>query len=303
VVGGYSRTLGTVNGQPAVIDQQVIQRQTNRQLSVMLQYPFSRAQRAEFQAGVRNIGFSGEVRQLAWDPTTGQVIQEGESDLNAPPSITMGEVSTALVYDNSIFGGTGPVMGQRWRLEATPTFGNLNFVAALGDYRRYVSLARPVTLAGRLLHYGRYGRDADDTRMTPLFLGYQGLVRGYDNGSFTNDECVQAGNDPCPAFNQLLGSKVLVGNAELRVSLLGPLGLALRGFLPVDMLVFADGGVAWREGESPAVFGGARPAVGSVGTGLRFNLLGFAIAELDLVKPLDRPGKGWYLQFGLTPGF
>ena len=27
------------------------------------------------------------------------------------------------------------------------------------------------------------------------------------------------------------------------------------------------------------------------------------ILELDYVRPLDRPGRGWLWQFNLTPGF
>ncbi len=33
------------------------------------------------------------------------------------------------------------------------------------------------------------------------------------------------------------------------------------------------------------------------------NLLGFAVAELNLVRPFDRPEKGWVWQFELQPGF
>ena len=52
-------------------------------------------------------------------------------------ALNLGLASAALVYDNSFLGATGPILGQRYRLEATPTFGSLNFVAALADYRRY----------------------------------------------------------------------------------------------------------------------------------------------------------------------
>ena len=41
----------------------------------------------------------------------------------------------------------------------------------------------------------------------------------------------------------------------------------------------------------------------SEGAALRVNLLGFAVGELDLVHPNDRPGKGWVWQFALQPGF
>ena len=41
----------------------------------------------------------------------------------------------------------------------------------------------------------------------------------------------------------------------------------------------------------------------SVGALLRINLFGYAIGEVDYVKPLDRTNRGWQWQFNLTPGF
>jgi hypothetical protein len=35
----------------------------------------------------------------------------------------------------------------------------------------------------------------------------------------------------------------------------------------------------------------------------RLNLLGYAIIEVDLVHPYDRPQKNWIWQFSLVPGF
>ena len=46
-----------------------------------------------------------------------------------------------------------------------------------------------------------------------------------------------------------------------------------------------------------AIFGGNLPA------SLRANVLGYVIAEGDLVRPFDRPGKGWFWEFNFTPGF
>jgi outer membrane protein assembly factor BamA len=73
------------------------------------------------------------------------------------------------------------------------------------------------------------------------------------------------------------------------------------------MLLFADGGIAWNSTPTAdrAFFlnAGERKPVFSAGAGLRANLLGFVILELDLVHPFNRPQKGTYLQFGFTPGF
>jgi hypothetical protein len=35
----------------------------------------------------------------------------------------------------------------------------------------------------------------------------------------------------------------------------------------------------------------------------RLNLFGYAVVEIDRVRPLDRPRKGWHWQFNIGPGF
>jgi hypothetical protein len=34
-----------------------------------------------------------------------------------------------------------------------------------------------------------------------------------------------------------------------------------------------------------------------------FASSGYAVVEIDYVRPLDRPQKGWFWQFSLRPGF
>jgi hypothetical protein len=33
------------------------------------------------------------------------------------------------------------------------------------------------------------------------------------------------------------------------------------------------------------------------------NLLGYAIGQMDIVHPFDRPGKGWMVRLSLTEGY
>ena len=40
----------------------------------------------------------------------------------------------------------------------------------------------------------------------------------------------------------------------------------------------------------------------SIGAGARVNVFGYAVVEVDYVKPLDRD-KGWHWVFNFTPGF
>jgi outer membrane protein assembly factor BamA len=182
--------------------------------------------------------------------------------------------------------------------------GTLTYGGLLADYRRYFMPVRPFTFAVRGMHYGRYGSSAEDVRLTPLFLGYQGLVRGYDFGSFNANECNSIDMNTCDAFDRLNGSRVAIANAELRFPLLGLFSRkSYYGPFPIELALFADAGLAWTSGTRPSFAGGDRDWVRSAGAALRVNVFGFAVAEFDYVRPLDRSRRGWLWQFGLTPGF
>ncbi len=307
LTGAFNEGFTDLNGQTVFVQQELLQRQTNRDFFGQISYPFNQVQRIDFMAGYSNISFDEELKTKAFDAITGDQVLDQSEDLPTPNALNLGVASAALVYDNSFFGATSPILGQRYRLEVTPTMGSLSYVGVLADYRKYFMPARPFTIAARLLHYGRYGSGGEDQRLQPLFLGYPGLVRGYTFGSFDASECTPTAADPnaCPVFDQLLGSRMLVGNLELRFPLLGVLGLGsgYYGAFPVDFTVFGDGGLAWDTNNEPSFAGGDRKPVFSAGAGLRINLLGFAVAELNMVHPFDRPGKGVVWEFNLQPGF
>src|SRR6266516_4136446 len=298
--GAYAAGYETDGTNLYYIEQVELIRQINRQLAVVTAYPFNPVQRLELTAGVNNISFDRQLETRATSVTTGQVLFDTTAGLDHPPAINLATTSGALVFDNSFFGATSPVLGQRYRVEVDPTVGTINWVGVLGDFRKYVMPLRPFTLAARVLHYGRYGSGAEDPRLAPLFLGYPSLVRGYDYGSFSAAEC-PINSNTCPAFDRLLGSRLLVGNLELRFPLLGVLGVGsgYYGAFPIEAALFADGGVAYCSGNNALFCNGDNRAVSSAGFALRVNLLGYAIGELDVVKPFQRPDKGWYLQFSL----
>jgi Tol biopolymer transport system component len=303
--GAYGIGTAIVQGQQAVVEQVALFRQTNRQLALMTSYPINTAARVEFSGGVSNVGFDSQVETQATSLSTGNILYDSVITLPAPSDINVATASAAFVYDNSFFGATSPVLGQRFRLEAAPAAGTISWVTLIADYRRYFMLVRPFTLAVRALHFGRYGSGAEDERLTPLYLGYPSLVRGYDIGSFSVRECPASGATACPAFDRLLGSQLFVGNLELRFPLLGALGLGqgYYGALPIEAALFADGGLARCPGNHPTFCVGDNQAVYSTGAALRVNVLGYAVAEIDFVKPFQRPDKGWYLELSLTPGF
>jgi Tol biopolymer transport system component len=301
VVTGVTRS----GGQPALVEQTVVQRQTFRGATALLARPFSQAHRVELGGGYQQVSFEEQVRTITTSLRTGRVLSDVTETTPLGATLDLVQASAAFVVDTAVFGATSPVAGQRARFEVAPTLGSLSFTSALADYRRYVAPVPFYTIATRLLHFGRYGPGADDVRLVPLYLGYPELVRGYGLGSFTAADCVPTSESSCPAFDRLLGSRLLVGNLELRFPLLRPFGVSSRmyGPLPLEVALFADGGVAWSRGERPALFGGDRAGVASAGVTFRTNVLGFAVVQIDLAYPFQRPGRGWVWAFSLTPGF
>jgi hypothetical protein len=79
------------------------------------------------------------------------------------------------------------------------------------------------------------------------------------------------------------------------------------GVPPDRGFAFYDAGVAWGLGTRPAFARGLqmiRPArlLSSAGVGGRINLFGYAVLEVDYVRPLVGD-RGWHWQFALQPGF
>lgn len=307
LTGGYGRGTAVIDGQPAIVEQEQLVWEINRELAGTLMYPFSRAQRIEFAGGYRNIAFAGETRTRAFSTVTGELLIDDRQTIPTPDSLHLGTGAAALVYDTSVFGGTSPWLGQRYRLELGGMGGSLNFATGLADYRRYFQIARPLSIAGRVLHFGRYGAGGEDSRLQPMFLGYPSLVRGYEPATFRAEECqLNGAEDPqqCPAFDRLLGSRILVGNAEARLGLLGPLGIIpSRRAPPLELAAFYDTGVAWLRGQSPSFLGGERGGVSSYGAAARINIFGFAIGQVSYAIPMDRPLRDHVWQFALLPGF
>ncbi|MDD8019691.1 MAG: peptidase S9 [Acidobacteriota bacterium] len=303
VYASYAAYYDELEGTPVYVQEEYLDRQINYEIGGFASYPLNTFRRLEFGTGFNYIDFDRHLYRYIYDL---DLIPIGYYDLSmpAPPSIKYGYVSAAVVYDSSLFGACSPIIGQSYVLQAEPTFGNLNFISVMADYRRYFVPAKPFTLAFRVLHYGRYGSGSDDSRLWPLFLGYESLVRGYDYNSFEYDEFDSESPDVFD-FNRLEGSRMLVANAELRFPVFGLLGLGkgYYGVWPLEFLAFYDIGTAWFNGEKPSVFGGSKKPVSSAGFGLRTNFFGVVVLGLDYVYPFDRPIKGWHLQFTISPGF
>ncbi len=292
----------TVTGQIAF--QQLFQRQYVDRGTFLAFYPFSTTRRLEAGVGYTRITFSNQIEQIGIN--NGTIVSDVLTNAPSTSGLNLAQTYGAFVYDNSFFGFTSPVKGGRYRLEAEPTWGSLTYTSMLGDYRRYL-FARPFTFAVRGLHYGRYGPDAESFLLSPLYVGYSTLIRGYDINSFSVTEC--SGTVDCPEFDRLTGSRIAVGNAELRLALLGDRRLGLIHFpmIPVELVGFADMGAAWSKDQKIRwVFDRNttdRVPVFSTGASIRVNVLGAAVVEGFYAHAYQRPHSQGHWGVQLAPGW
>ena len=285
-------------GEPAMLKQADYMQRVQLHAAGLLAYPFSRGSRIEFTAGVRYAAYHRDVRSQLSSMTTGQVLATQREELSGGVPTTVGEAGIALVGDTAVFGPTGPLLGSRYRFEVAPASGDLTYTRLLVDYRRYLMPVRPYTLAFRVLHTARYGPDGDDPRLLPSFLGSRYLVRGHVPDP---RDCRPTVSGICGG--ELLGSRLLVGNLELRVPLWGMLTRQLDyGSLPIDTFVFADSGMVWSRRQIDGIGAGRRTIISSIGVGARMNAGGLPF-EIAAVRALDGPAPGWGLDFGFRVGF
>jgi Tol biopolymer transport system component len=317
----------------------ILQRIYFDQAQFFTQYPFSSTRRFEFSVNGTRQAYSQEI--LEYTIAGNQIVNQQRSSGQLYPSITYAEPTVALVGDNSFAAYTSPVAGERWRLAYAPVVGSFHFQTVTADYRRYLFM-KPFSLAFRGLHYGRYGTDAADSRLFPIYLGDEGFVRGYGYASITGNsqvECVSSngnGQSTCPELDRLFGTRILVSNAEFRIPLFGSpeFGLIPSSFLPVEVSPFFDAGVAYTGDQNPdfrfSRTGGAAAAtcsasssggfnaftgqtsfitctdripVFSTGLSFRVNVLGYMIFEAYMAHPFQRPTKNWVWGFQLAPGW
>jgi WD40 repeat protein len=302
--GGIQENLGVVQGQPVIADQTALFRETDAAVFGIGALPFNRADRIEVQATGERIGFSEQVYSDYYSPYDGSYLGSDKQNVDtglAP--LYLGSVTGAFVHDTSVFGATSPIMGTRARFEVGPTFGTINYTSVVADWRAYFMPVKPITFAVRATHVGRYGSGSEDQRFGEIYIGYPELLRGYDN--VTAAECVPNANSPCPLYDRLFGSRVLLASAELRAPLVGLFkGKLEYGPLPVELALFADSGVAWTSYDKASFLGGDRSLLTSVGAAARVNVLGFLVAEISVARPLNRPDyHGWVWQWSFAPGF
>ncbi len=299
-------TMGTPDG-PVQVDnlQLLLQRTFEDQLSFFSYYPISTTRRLEFTASLAFYYFRIDAINNYY---MGQFkVGESRERLEAPSGFNLQRLNLAYVGDNSYFGMASPIRGQRYRFDVEKYFGRVDMWSTTLDYRRY-QFIRPLTIAFRAIHLGRYGKQAENDLFYPLYLGYPGFVRGYDYNSMNRME--ESFFDDFN-FDHLLGSKVLMAGLEVRLPFTGPERLALisSGLFFTELTWFLDAGLAWGDADqitfNPSEASATkRFPVFSTGPSIRINVFGALILEPFYALPFHTKGiqKGvWGLNF--LPGW
>ena len=302
---GFINAAQPVPAGPVTITS-TIDRQTGPAVFGLTAYPHSKANRLEFIGDARTLSFSEETITQVFSPDGFTLLSRQDVTATTETPLRLVQGNATFVHDTAYYGATSPIYGERYRIELGQTVGTIGFSTLTLDWRRYFMPKRPFTIAVRTLHVGRYGSGAEDSHLIPLFEGYADLVHGYGFGSISPTECQAVQLGSCPLLDTLAGSRLLVGNVEVRAPLLGLLRGDLQyGRIPLEVAAFFDAGVTWTSTTLPtALLGGTRDVVRSAGgatSGL--NAFGFAILELAASHPYDRPDRSLQWQFSLREGF
>ncbi len=338
VGSAYSSDTINVGGQPTPVD-----RIDNYALTIyeehagfLTELPLSKTKRLEANVGMTYRFYRMEQRPSYYYENGGPYIGEGDSQKVPFESdeVNLGyyvvrkgafyNFSAAFVGDNAQYGLTAPMNGYRYRLEVTKYVGTYDFISSNIDLRAY-QFVGPVSIAVRFQQGARHGKDANN--FNPMYIGYQGFVRGYNynqleklvavNGS-SNDE-INFQSDVTVMYRRLSGSKYFMSGFEIRMPFTGPEKLAKikSKFLLSDINFFFDIGAAFEEwshfkdGETIII---NRPGEGlvaevhkpkiamSTGLSLRVNLFNAMIVEPYFAYPLQKNSK-FVFGFNFIPGW
>jgi hypothetical protein len=295
----------------SLTETQALTRQVYRTAFGLAQYPLNRFTRVELGARFNNIDLTTYYLGRTLVPS-----QNAASGYNLDSTRGHGGTDflqpfVAYVRDNTLQSYMGPISGSRYRLQFEPAFGVEHWMEYAIDYRRYEPIVFDyVTLAMRGMADLSFGAGED---FIPKYIGNPYFLRGYDRDNFyTGGGCTpEVGQAASCNLNELFGSRVAVGNIELRFPLERdiPVGFVPVVFPPLDALVFADVGMAWSRGQTlyfqrPSNYNEAlqRYPLASYGVGLRLNLYNIAVLRWDYAIPVSIHGSG-YWRWSIGPSF
>jgi Tol biopolymer transport system component len=328
--GGSGIIETPLHGELRTVNANIYQRDVFRSGQIGASYPFSTYSRIEFS--LSGIDYNSQQLIEGYDLQTGEVVSKTDN----LGRLTFAEPEAAYVFDNTMFGWTGPVVGRRYRLALSRTIGDVAYTQGIIDFRNYANYKQNLVFATRFIGVRRAGQQAD------RFGNYWGnsyYLRGYDSNSFDtgSNECIDSrfysdtqSQSICPVRDQLIGSNALILNTELRYPVIKELQIGFLGnFPPVDAVAFFDGGLAWdnkvcntpststitgctdtgfsnmhvvwdrKPGQDPYLY---REPLFSYGLGLRINVF-YTVLRLDWAWAPNRPDHSNRFSIGFGPSF
>jgi len=246
------------------IDSYTLGRLRHYGLQTSISNPVSRFQRFDIGLSWHNINYS--IMELTWDEYNQQSYQTTNSSTYSTILPTV-----SWVYDNSVFGFTGPIDGfrQNTSLTVNPGIGSndITFQTLKTDVRNYFRFGKEYTLATR----GYFGQSFGDDKQNfflggiPYLLGGGGETDGVKDNSHFRDVILDTSNSSLihdiyfteyafplrgARFAERFGNQATLINMEIRFPFINYLAL---GF-PLKMIfgnirghAFMDVGAAWND--------------------------------------------------------
>lgn len=171
--------------------------------------------------------------------------------------------SLSYVWDTSLWGPSGPLDGDRMKLELAYTtdvlYSNVDYYTVIADYRHYARLSDRSALASRINLWYNDGLEA-----RRFFMGGSWDLRGWDLWS-------------------IRGKKIWLASEELRFPFIDQLGVRFPfGGISLGSIrsaIFVDAGGAWDDQYTDTK--------GDVGFGFRWNLGGVLVLRYDIGKRIE----------------
>ena len=185
--------------------------------------------------------------------------------------------SLSYVWDNSLWGPSGPLDGNRLKLTLAYTtdvqYSNVSYYTVIADYRTYFRLGTRSAFASRYNLWYNEGKEA-----RRFFMGGSWDLRGWKRWS-------------------IRGQKLWIISQELRFPFIDQLGLRFPfGGITIGSVrgaLFFDAGGAWDQKYVDTK--------GSIGGGIRINLGGILVLRYDIGKRIEQNmkklQKGLFYQF------
>ena len=289
--------------------------------------PFSRFQRIDYGLSWHNINYSILEQRLNSFGQTEYITTSTNKYSTVLPSMSW-------VYDNSVFGFTGPIDGlrQNTTLTVSPVYGSnkLKFQTLKSDVRKYWRLGRDYTFAIR----GFFGSSIGDNKQkfflggVPYLLSGGGETNGVEDVSNFREVLLDTTNETLihdlyfteyawplrgARFAERFGNNTTLINLEIRFPFINYLAL---GF-PLKMIfgnirghAFVDVGAAWdnvsefQSSSWPSRYGDQNnaysPWITTAGLGTKINL-GYFLLKIETAWDKNKNGYSkpqWYFSLG-----